>query len=112
MIPMPIIIIGSIWFQKFLAPYYKNVREKVGILNSRLANNLGGMTTIKSFTTEAYELDRVRQESEAYRLSNRRAIAVSAAFVPLIRMAVLFSFTMTLVFGGLAAIKGELGVGT
>ncbi|WP_310429902.1 ABC transporter ATP-binding protein [Chamaesiphon sp. VAR_48_metabat_135_sub] len=111
-VPIPIIIIGSIWFQKYLAPYYSNVREKVGLLNSRLANNLGGITTIKSFTTEAYELDRVRADSEAYRQSNRRAIAVSAAFVPLIRMAVLFSFTMTLLLGGLAAVNGQLGVGT
>ncbi len=112
MIPIPIIIIGSIWFQKFLAPYYSNVRDKVGLLNSRLANNLGGITTIKSFTTEAYELDRVRYDSEAYQQSNRRAIAVSAAFVPLIRMAVLFSFTMTLLLGGMAAVNGQLGVGT
>ncbi len=112
MVPIPMIIIGSIWFQKFLAPYYANVRDKVGLLNSRLANNLGGITTIKSFTTEAYELDRVRYDSEAYQQSNRRAIRVSAAFVPLIRMAVLFSFTMTLLSGGLAVINGGLGVGT
>jgi ATP-binding cassette, subfamily B, bacterial len=112
MVPIPLIIIGSIWFQKKLAPYYANVREKVGLLNGRLANNLGGITTIKSFTTEAYELDRVRADSEAYRQSNRRAIAVSAAFVPLIRMAVLFSFTMTLLLGGIAAVNGRLGVGT
>jgi ATP-binding cassette, subfamily B, bacterial len=112
MVPIPIIIIGSIWFQKFLAPYYANVRDKVGLLNSRLANNLGGITTIKSFTTEAYELDRVRYDSEAYQQSNRRAIAISAAFVPLIRMAVLFSFTMTLLSGGLAVLNGGLGVGT
>jgi ATP-binding cassette, subfamily B, bacterial len=112
MVPIPLIIIGSIWFQKKLAPYYANVREKVGLLNGRLANNLGGITTIKSFTTEAYELDRVRADSEAYRQSNRRAIAVSAAFVPLIRMAVLFSFTMTLLLGGISAVNGQLGVGT
>ncbi len=111
-IPIPIIIIGSIWFQRFLAPYYANVREKVGLLNSRLANNLGGITTIKSFTTEAYELDRVRYDSDAYQQSNRRTIRISAAFVPLIRMAVLFSFTMTLLLGGLAAVNGQLAVGT
>ncbi len=111
-IPMPIIVIGSIWFQRLLAPYYANVREKVGLLNSRLANNLGGMTTIVSFTTEAYELDRVRDDSEAYRQSNRRTIRISAAFVPLIRMAVLFSFTITLLFGGLAVVNGQLAVGT
>jgi ATP-binding cassette, subfamily B, bacterial len=112
MVPIPVIIIGSILFQKKLAPYYSDVREKVGLLNGRLANNLGGITTIKSFTTEAYELERVRHDSEAYRQSNRRAIAISAAFVPLIRMAVLFSFTMTLLLGGIAAVEGRLGVGT
>jgi ATP-binding cassette, subfamily B, bacterial len=112
MVPIPVIIIGSILFQKKLAPYYSDVREKVGLLNSRLANNLGGITTIKSFTTETYELDRVRHDSEAYRQSNRRAITISAAFVPLIRMAVLFSFTMTLLLGGIAAVEGRLGVGT
>jgi ATP-binding cassette, subfamily B, bacterial len=112
MVPIPVIIIGSILFQKKLAPYYSDVREKVGLLNGRLANNLGGITTIKSFTTEAYELDRVRHDSEAYRQSNRRAIAISAAFVPMIRMAVLFSFTMTLLLGGIAAVDGRLGVGT
>ncbi len=112
MVPIPVIIIGSILFQKKLAPYYADVREKVGLLNGRLANNLGGITTIKSFTTEAYEIDRVRHDSEAYRQSNRRAIAISAAFVPLIRMAVLFSFTMTLLLGGIAAVEGRLGVGT
>jgi ATP-binding cassette, subfamily B, bacterial len=111
-VPMPIIIIGSIWFQRKLTPYYANVREKVGLLNGRLANNLGGITTIKSFTTASYELDRVRADSEAYRQSNRRAIAVSAAFVPLIRMTVLFSFTMTLLLGGIATVNGQLGVGT
>jgi ATP-binding cassette, subfamily B, bacterial len=112
MVPVPIIIIGSILFQKVLAPYYSDVREKVGLLNGRLSNNLGGITTIKSFTTEAYELDRVRHDSEAYSQSNRRAIAISAAFVPLIRMTVLFSFTMTLLLGGIAAVEGRLGVGT
>jgi ATP-binding cassette, subfamily B, bacterial len=112
MVPIPVIIIGSILFQKKLAPYYSDVRDRVGLLNSRLANNLGGITTIKSFTTETYELDRVRHDSEAYRQSNRRAIAISAAFVPLIRMAVLFSFTMTLLLGGIAAVEGRLGVGT
>ena len=31
-------------------------REQVSILNGQLANNLGGMATIKSFTTEAHEV--------------------------------------------------------
>lgn len=111
MLPMPFIIWGSVIFQRRLAPRYAIVREKVGLLNSRLSNNLNGITTIKSFTTEDYEKDRVMIESEAYRKSNRRAIALSAAFIPLIRFVILMGFLATLLYGGKLALDGKLSVG-
>lgn len=111
-LPMPFIIWGAIAFQRFLAPRYAEVRERVSMINSRLSNNLSGILTIKSFTAEPYETDRVREESEAYRLSNRRAIAFSAAFIPLIRILILIGFTATLLYGGLLAVDGQLAVGT
>nr|WP_246841368.1 ABC transporter ATP-binding protein [Chroococcidiopsis sp. TS-821] len=112
MLPMPFILWGSVAFQRLLAPRYADVREKVGFLNSRLANNLSGMLTIKSFVAEDYEAQRVQEESEAYRQSNRKAIALSAAFVPLIRMIILAGFTALLLYGGLAAVQGTITVGT
>lgn len=112
LLPMPFILWGSVAFQKLLAPRYAEVREKVSVLSSRLANNLSGIVTIKSFVTEADEVERLRQESDAYRRSNRSAIALSAAFVPLIRMIILVGFTALLVYGGFEAIAGRLSVGT
>ncbi len=112
MLPMPFILWGSIVFQRRLAPRYVDVREKVSLLNGRLSNNLSGITTIKSFTAEAHEQAQVQRESEAYRQSNRRAIALSAAFVPLIRIVILLGFTATLLYGGLEAVAGTLSVGT
>lgn len=112
MLPMPFILWGSVAFQRLLAPRYAEVREKVSLINARLANNLSGMMTIKSFTAEEYESLRVAEESEAYRQSNRRAIALSAAFVPLIRMIILAGFTALLLFGGMEAIAGRMSVGT
>ncbi|WP_008310931.1 ABC transporter ATP-binding protein [Leptolyngbya sp. PCC 6406] len=112
MLPMPFIVWGAIAFQKLLTPYYADVRERVSLLNSRLSNNLSGMLTIKSFTAEPYEIERIRQESNAYRLSNRRAITRSAAFIPLIRILILLGFTATLIYGGLLTVEGRLAVGT
>jgi ATP-binding cassette subfamily B protein len=112
MLPIPFILWGSIAFQKRLAPRYAEVREKASLINSRLANNLSGMATIKSFTAEEYEIDRVAGESQAYRRSNQRAIVLSAAFVPLIRFVILIGFTATLFLGGMAAASGQLSVGT
>ncbi|MDJ0650030.1 MAG: ABC transporter ATP-binding protein [Xenococcaceae cyanobacterium MO_188.B19] len=112
MLPIPLILWGSIAFQRKLAPRYAKVRESVSLLSSRLANNLSGITTIKSFTTEAYEIERLRQESETYRQSNRQAIAFSAAFIPLIRMIILAGFSAILLYGGMEAVNGNLAVGT
>lgn len=112
MLPMPFIVWGSVWFQKLLAPRYADVREKVGLLNGQLANNLGGITTIKSFTAEQYEIQRITEHSEAYRQSNRRAITLSSAYVPVIRSLILFGFIATLLLGGLQVTSGQLAVGT
>ena len=110
-IPVPIIVIGSFIFQRRIGVRYKKVREEVGELNSLLNNNLQGITTIKSFTAEDRESDRVNSASQSYRNANRDAIRLSASFVPLIRMAILFAFTANMLVGGWMALDGELDVG-
>lgn len=110
-LPMPFIVWGSFTYQKRLEARYAEVREKVGFLNSRLANNLSGINTIKSFTAEEYESTRLAGESEAYRKSNIKAIKLSAAFVPLIRMLVLVGFTALLFWGGMATYTGKISIG-
>jgi len=112
MLPMPLIIWGSIRFQRTLAPRYAAVREQVSVLNGQLANNLGGIATIKSFTSESHELERITLESDRYRLANRDAIALSSAFVPIIRMLIMSGFIAILISGGQMTIDGRLAVGT
>ena len=110
-LPMPFIIWGSLRFQRRIAPKYAVVREKVSLLNGQLANNLSGITTIKSFVAEDRETERIRHVSDDYRQSNRDAIRLSSAFVPLIRMAIVVGFVTTLVYGGYLTDQGTLSVG-
>lgn len=110
-LPMPFVFWGSLAFQRRLAPRYAAVRERVGILNGLLANNLGGIATIKSFTAESHELSRIEVESEAYRTRNKEAIRLSAAFVPIIRMVIVTGFIAILIFGGTLVVNGQLNVG-
>jgi ATP-binding cassette subfamily B protein len=110
-LPIPLIIWGSIWFQARMEPRYAAVRQQAGAVNSQLANNLSGIMTIKAFTAEDRETERVAAESDRYRLANRSAIALSSAFSPLIRVSILVGFTATLIWGGFQALDGTLGVG-
>lgn len=111
-LPIPFILWGSLAFQKRLAPLYADVRDKAGLINTRLANNISGIATIKSFTAEIYEQSRVKNESEAYRRSNRSAIALSSVFIPAIRLIIVMGFIATLFFGGVAVSQNQLTVGT
>ncbi len=109
--PIPVILWGSFRYQRRLEPKYAEVRRRVGTLAGSLANNLGGIATIKAFTAEDREVARIGRESDGYRLANRDAIRFSSGFVPLIRVAILIGFTCTLVIGGRAALDGSLEVG-
>jgi len=110
-LPIPIIVGGSFIFQRRIGVRYAKVRKEVGDLNALLNNNLSGITTIKSFTAEQREVDRVGVASRSYRDANRDAIRLSASFVPLIRMAILFAFTANMLVGGWLALEGSLSIG-
>ncbi len=82
------------------------------MVNSQLANNLAGIATIKSFTAEDREVERISRESKLYQEANRRAITLSSAVSPLIRVVILIGFTATLLAGGFLALDGTLAVGS
>ena len=109
--PIPIVVLGAFYFQRRAQPLYAEVRARVGLLGARLAANLAGITTIKSFATEDFEAQRIRQDSAAYVAANRKAIAVSSAFIPIIRMAILAGFVATFLLGGWMTLDGTLNVG-
>jgi ATP-binding cassette subfamily B protein len=110
-LPIPLIVWGSFRYQRSLEPRYAEVRKAAGAMNALLENDLSGMSTIQSFTAEDREIKRVEDLSNVYRESNRQAIRLSAAFTPLIRMAILCGFTATLLLGGWMTLENELAVG-
>lgn len=110
-LPIPVIVGGSLLFQRRLEPRYARVRDEAGRLGGLIGGNLGGIATIKAFGAERRESRRVEAASDAYAAANRAAITLSAAFVPIIRVAILCGFMVTLVVGGHLTIEGTLEVG-
>ncbi|MBV1862562.1 MAG: ABC transporter ATP-binding protein/permease [Nannocystaceae bacterium] len=109
--PTPLVIAGSLWFQKRLAPRYAAVRARTSDLAAGLANKLTGIATIKAFVAEEAEAEQLQRDSRAYLEANAAAIRLSSAFVPLIRMGIVLGFTATLVLGAKMATSGALSVG-
>ena len=111
LLPIPIILFISMFFQKNLSPKYLEVRESVGKLSASIFNNLLGISTIKSFASESKESRRLKDLSHNYLEKNKRAIRLSSAFVPIVRMGVLSGFLVTMVMGSLMALSKEITAG-
>ena len=109
-IPIPIIIFGSFKFTTTIATRYEKIRETIETLNNSLSNSISGILNVKSFTRENVEYNRIRSASNEVKSANYYAIKLSAAFIPIIRVAILFGFTATLLIGGFLALEGEIRV--
>ena len=108
LVPIPVIVFGSVKFSQMLAPRYARVRESVGGLASRLENNIAGIRVIKGFTSERHELARVAAASDEYRRVNHAAIRLSTVFVPLIRMVIALGFAGAVVVATWWATDGSI----
>ena len=113
LVPLPVVLWGSLMYQRLISPRYRKVREAVGALSSRLENNIAGILVIKSFTAEKFESGRVADASRQYQKANYQAIKLSAVYVPLIRMAIAIGFGGVLLLGSYWVLedKGLLTVG-
>ncbi|AUV80634.1 multidrug ABC transporter ATP-binding protein [Salinigranum rubrum] len=107
LLPVPLIAVFTYLFIKTIQPKYATVRSAVGKVNSRLENNLGGISVIKAANTETYESDRVEDVSLDYYDANWDAIETRIVFFPALRVLAGIGFLLTFTVGGLWVFQGE-----
>jgi ATP-binding cassette subfamily B protein len=108
LLPIPVILYGGFRFRGRLAGRYAAVREAASMLGARLSGIITGVVTIRAAVAEDEQVRLVNDASQHYIETNREAIALSSAFVPIIRMSVLAGFLFTLVLGGWQTLNGDL----
>jgi ATP-binding cassette subfamily B protein len=111
LLPVPIIAVFTKKFIEIIQPKYASVRSTVGSLNSRLENNLGGITVIKTSNTEPYESERVEDVSQDYYDANWDAIKTRITFFPGLRLLAGLGFVVTFLVGGLWVFQGRVSEG-
>jgi ATP-binding cassette, subfamily B, bacterial len=110
-LPIPLILWGAFFFHGRAEPLYAQVRERAGALAARIDRAITGVATVRAMGTAVREIAALNADSSAYRAANARAIRLSSAFIPLIRMAILSGFLLTFVIGGVMVLDGRLNVG-
>ncbi len=82
----------SIWhYLKILKPITSDVRSTFGEMNSRLAEAVDGIETVKGASQETEEIDRFSRNAIAYRDKSIKQGDVEARFYPLLLLAIALS---------------------
>jgi len=79
-------------FLKILEPVTSEVRSTFGTLNSRLAEDIDGIETVKAASQEQTEINRFKKNSKAYRDANIKQGDIEARFIPLLLLALAMGF--------------------
>ena len=105
LIPIPLIIIGFIMYNRHVRPLFRQAQAKLGDLNSTLQDNLSGMREIQVFTQEEREKQRIETRVVSHAKAITRAVSISACFHGGIDFFTGIGTVAVALFGGLMALK-------
>ncbi|WP_089881128.1 ABC transporter ATP-binding protein [Halogeometricum limi] len=106
MAAVPVLAVFTLLFVRRVQPKYARMRRRVGELNARLENNVGGIEVIKTEHAESYEVGRVREASRAYYDANWDAIRTRITFFPGLAVISGLSFAATFAVGAFWVLNG------
>ncbi len=101
----------SIWyFLKILKPVTTEVRNNFGTMNSRLAEDIDGIETVKAAAQEESEISLFRHNAQAYRDATIKQGDIEARFLPLLLLALAMGFG--LLHALILARQGQIELGS
>ena len=110
LLPAPVIVWLSFFYQERAAPDYRTSRETESQLNSQLINNLEAAATVKSFGGQRFEIERIRQLGAARRDNHQQVDFRTAVYRQAIMTCAGASLVGILYFGGFGVITGAVAL--
>lgn len=111
-IPLPFMAVGLRLFNQRVRPIYRQARDRLGDINSKLQDNLAGIRVIQSFGKEESELEHFRTTSERYYKQRVYGIRAFASFFPALYFIAAVGSVLVLAFGTRMVVNNQLTLGT
>jgi len=111
LIPLPFVSYAVYYLGKIVHQKFEERQEKYSQLTTRAQENLSGIRVVKAYVREAYEVGLFKTLSWDYLKKNLVLARVQSIMWPLMFLLVGFSLVITLYFGGVRVIEGELSIG-
>jgi ATP-binding cassette subfamily B protein len=111
LIPMPLVSYAVFKLSKFVNKIFTARQEQFSLLTTRAQETLSGVRVVRAYVRETYEEERFRKLSSEYLKINLVLAKVQSIMWPLMFVLVGFSLVITIYFGGLKVIDGQMTIG-
>ncbi|ALV21141.1 ABC transporter ATP-binding protein [Carnobacterium antarcticum] len=112
MLFVPVLLIVIWYYQKYSSTIYRSMREKLSILNTKLAESISGMSIIQQFRQEKRLQKDFEKTNSSYFESRYAMVKANALLLgPIINLLDTLALVVILSFFGYNALTGAVGVG-
>lgn len=111
LLPIPILVVGSIIFGKKMHMVYHKVWRRMAGMSAILADTIPGIRVVKAFVAEDREIDRFRDKSEEFFTHSMRAAKLRTIYFPIMGLATFAGGIIIRWFGGRDVVGGEMTLG-
>ncbi len=111
-VALPFVVVATVLFRRYSSRAYNDAREKVGIVNADLQENVAGLRVSQALGREQTNADGFAARSDAYRRSRMRAQTAISIYFPFVALLSELAAAAVLGSGVQRVVAGTLTVGT
>lgn len=104
LIPMPLIVIGTLFFSRKMHQRYLKVQGAFSDLTEVIRERFAGIRIVKAYNLQNYETKEVEAISKKYVMQNLSLVKIVGSFFPMMLLFTNISLAIVLYFGGRQAI--------
>ncbi len=112
LVPLPLVSYAVYRLGKVIHKKFEERQAHYSKLTARAQENLSGIRIVKAYVREEYEIARFAELSEEYLRKNLVLARIQSLMWPLMFLLVGISLVITVYFGGLRVLEGEISIGT
>lgn len=106
--PIPLIVIGSRIFSRFIRPYYHRIWKRGAKVNSILADTLPGIKVVKAFTSEQKSINNFKNTTQDLMEQNLKTARISSVYNSITGIIMMLGSLVIWGLGGVLVVNGAL----
>jgi ABC-type multidrug transport system fused ATPase/permease subunit len=109
---LPLMAGATALFRVFSSRAYRAVRERLGLVTARLAEDIAGMRVVQAFTRESANERHFREVNAHYRAANHQTVVTNGLYFPFVDFLSTAATAIVLGYGGYRYFDGSITIGT